>query len=174
MNAVKRWGQEHPELWEFILFNILSNCATITNFVVMWLCTCFVFAPLSSRPIRFLVFNYTNMEQDLGLCGFLSFLVATAVAQTVNFFVQKELVFKSSTQFSRAVPKYILLAVVLVAASAALPAYSQALFVGWGVPRGLVPALANLLNILVQVVLSYPAMKFWIMPREKNIAESKL
>ena len=31
MNAIKRWSREHPELWEFILFNVLSNCATITG-----------------------------------------------------------------------------------------------------------------------------------------------
>ena len=90
----------------------------------------------------------------------------------MNFFVQKNLVFKSNAQFSRAVPKYILLAVVLVIVSTALPAYSQALFVGWGIPRSFAPTLANILNILIQVVLSYPVMKFWIMPKEKNIADT--
>lgn len=61
-------------------------------------------------------------------------------------------------------PKYILLAVALVIISAALPAYSQALFVKLGVPQGLAPTLATIVNIVVQVVASYPAMKFWIMP----------
>ena len=172
MNAVKRWRREHPELWEFILFNVLSNCATITNFVVMWLCTGFVFASFSDRPFRFFIFNYTDVGNDMGLCGFLSFLTATAFAQTVNFFVQKNLVFKSNAQFSKAAPKYVLLAVVVVVISAALPAYTQALFVGWGIPRSFAPTLANILNILIQVALSYPAMKFWIMPNEKNIADA--
>ncbi len=162
---MKKWIEEHPDLWEFILFNILSNCATIANFVVMWVCTGFVFKAFASQPFRFSIFNYTNVESDLGLCGFLSFLVATAAAQTVNFFVQKNWVFKSNAQFSKAVPKYILLAVALVIISAALPAYSQALFVSVGIPAGLAPTLANLVNIVVQVVLSYPAMKFWIMPK---------
>lgn len=58
----------------------------------------------------FLIFHYTNVESDLGLCGFLSFLTATACAQTVNFFVQKNFVFKSNAAFSQAVPKYICLA----------------------------------------------------------------
>ena len=93
MTAIKRWIGTHPNLWQFILFNILSNCATITNFVVMWLCTGFVFAPLKDQPFQFFIFHYTNMESDLGLCGFLSFLVATAAAQTVNFFVQKKVQF---------------------------------------------------------------------------------
>ena len=94
--------------------------------------------------------------------------MATAAAQTVNFFVQKNLVFKSNAAFGKAVPKYIVLAVILVIVSAALPAYSQNLFVGMGLPKGLVPTLANVVNIVVQVALSYPAMKFWIMPKNSK------
>ena len=164
MGAIKNWTEKHPDLWEFILFNILSNCATVTNFVVMWLCTGFVFTAFKNQPFQWFIFNYTTPE-SLMLCGFLSFLVATAAAQTVNFFVQKNLVFKSNAQFSKAVPKYIFLAVILVIVSAALPAYSQALFIHLGMPAGLAPTLANIVNILVQVILSYPTMKFWIMPK---------
>ena len=51
--------------------------------------------------------------------------------------------------------------------SAALPAYSQALFVNIGIPQGLAPTLANIVNLIMQVVISYPAMKFWIMPDQK-------
>ncbi|WP_099467122.1 GtrA domain-containing protein [Konateibacter massiliensis] len=166
MNAIKKWIKAHPDLWEFILFNILSNCATVTNFVVMWLCTGFIFKSLKEIPFHFFIFDYTS-EGSLMLCGFLSFLIATAAAQTVNFFVQKNWVFKSNAAFASAVPKYILLAVVLVIVSAALPAYSQQLFIQMGIPTGLAPTLANVLNIFVQVVLSYPTMKFWIMPKQK-------
>lgn len=165
MERIKQWVNHHPNLWEFILFNLLSNCATITNFVIMWLCTGFIFTAFADQPFQFFIFRYTNVESDLGLCGFLSFLVATAAAQTVNFFVQKNMVFKSNAAFGKAVPKYIVLAVVLVILSAALPAYSQAAFVSWGVPAGLAPTLANVVNIVVQVVVSFPAMKFWIMPK---------
>lgn len=55
--------------------------------------------------------------------------------------------------------------VILVVLSAALPAYSQAFFVNVGIFQGLAPTLANVVNIVVQVVVSYPLMKFWIMPR---------
>ena len=108
--------------------------------------------------------RYTNVDRDLGLCGFLSFLVATAVAQTVNFFVQKNLVFKSNAAFENAVPKYMVLAIALVVMSAALPAYSQTALMALGVPAALAPTLANVVNIVVQVTVSFPAMKFWIMP----------
>lgn len=165
MSFVREWIKGHPNIWEFILFNVLSNVATVTNFVVMWICTGFVFRTLSQTPFRFLIFNYTNTSSDLGLCGFLSFLAATACAQTVNFFVQKNFVFKSNAAFSQAVPKYIGLAVLLVVVSAALPAYSQTVLVNLGVTQGAAPTLANVVNIIVQVVISYPAMKFWVMPK---------
>lgn len=170
MTALKRWIGTHPNLWEFILFNLLSNCATIVNFLSMWLCTGILFAPLRDQPFQFLFFDYTDVANDLGLCGFLSFLAATAAAQAVNFFVQKNLVFRSNAQFRQAIPKYILLAVVLVLISAALPAYSQAFLLRLGLPQVLVPTAANLINIVVQVVLSYPTMKFWIMPSGKERA----
>lgn len=99
---------------------------------------------------------------------FLSFLIATALAQTVNFFVQKNLVFKSNAAFGKAVPKYIMLAILLVIVSAALPAYSQAFFVNIGIGQGVAPTLANVVNIVVQVVISYPTMKFWVMPEQKE------
>lgn len=167
MSKFKLWIKAHPTLWEFILFNLLSNCATIVNFAVMWLCTGFVFVGLQNQPFQWLLFQYTT-EESLGLCGFLSFLTATAAAQTVNFFVQKELVFRSDAQFAQAVPKYIILAVTLVIISAALPAYSQRVLASWGVSRAILPTLANVINILTQVALSYPAMKFWIMPTAKK------
>ena len=167
MTVVKKWIEDHPNVWEFILFNLLSNCATVTNFIVMWICTGFVFRSFAGQPFQFLIFNYTNVESDLGLCGFLSFLAATALAQTVNFFVQKNLVFKSNADFGKAVPKYIVVAVVLVIVSAALPAYSQSFLVNMGVSAGLAPTLANVVNIVVQVLISYPSMKFWVMPDKK-------
>ncbi len=165
MGKVKTWIETHPNVWEFILFNLLSNCATVVNFAVMWICTGFVFRNLSDTPFEFLMFRYAdNLESNLGLCGFLSFLAATAAAQTVNFFVQKNFVFRSNADFQKAVPKYILLAVFIVLMSAALPAYSQSMLIRIGAAEGLAPTLANVLNIVMQVLISYPAMKFWIMP----------
>ena len=47
----------------------------------MWICTGFLFVSLENIPFQFFVFHYTQVESDLGLGGFLSFLVATAAAQ---------------------------------------------------------------------------------------------
>ena len=81
---IRNWIDEHPAVWEFILFNVLSNVATIVNFIAMWICTGFLFVSLENIPFQFFVFHYTQVESDLGLGGFLSFLVATAAAQAVE------------------------------------------------------------------------------------------
>ncbi len=169
MNVVKEWIEAHLNLWEFIKFNILSNVATIVNFIVMWIGTAtFTGFGWHHIPFKFLIFNYAeNIEQNLGMAGFLSFLVATALAQTVNFFVQKQFVFKSNAAFKDAIPKYIMLACALIIISAALPAYSQKFFRDIGVGASLVPTLANAVNIIVQVVISYPTMKYIVMPEKK-------
>lgn len=163
---MKKWIEEHPDLWEFILFNVLANCATVTNFIVMWICTGFLFKGLEEQPFHFWVFDYTSAD-SLMLGGFLSFLIATTAAQIVNYIVQKKFVFKSNAAFSTAIPKYVVMVVVLVVVSAALPAYTQDLLAGLGLPKGLIPTAANCINILAQVVISYPSMKFWIMPKKK-------
>lgn len=173
MKRLKAWKEKHPDIYEFILFNILSNCATITNFAVMWICTGFVFKSFREIPFRAFLFDYTTKE-SLMLCGFLSFLTATAAAQTVNFFVQKNLVFHSDAAFGKAAWKYAVLAVVLVLVSTALPAYSQRWLAGLGISESIVPTLANVLNILVQVVISYPTMKFWVMPGKKESPEENM
>lgn len=164
---MKKWIKKHPDLWQFILFNLLANCATITNFCVMWLCTGFVFRSCINTPFHFWVFDYTSSE-SLMLGGFLSFLAATTAAQIVNYFVQKKLVFRSSVAFAKAVPKYIVMVVVLVIISAALPGYTQKILIEAGIPENFAPTLANCGNILVQVVISYPSMKLWIMPSDEN------
>ncbi len=170
MELIKKWIETHPNLWEFIKFNILSNVATIVNFIVMWIATAvFTGCGWHLLSFKFLIFNYAdNIEQNLGLAGFLSFLIATVLAQTVNFFVQKQFVFKSNAAFKDAIPKYIMLAIALVIISAALPAYSQKFFRDIGIGASIVPTLANALNIIVQVVISYPTMKYIVMPEKKK------
>ena len=161
------WIEKHPDLWEFIKFNVLANIATVTNFILMWLGTGFVFKGLKDIPFKFFVFDYSAQE-SLMLCGFLSFLVATTAAQIVNYIVQKNLTFKSNASFSTAVPRYVVMVIVLVVVSAALPGYSQVFLSSLGFPSSLVPTLANFINIVVQVLISYPSMKFWVMPPEKK------
>lgn len=101
---------------------------------------------------------------------FLAALIAEIVAQTVNFFVQMKWVFKSDSSFKDAAWKYVILAVILVILSGFAPSYiatwSEQLGIG-----GWASVLTFVFNTLLAVVVSYPLLKFWIMPKNKKAEE---
>ena len=159
---VKAWKRAHPDLWEFILFNILSNCATVTNFVVLWLTTGICFANLT-QPFHWFIFDYTAPGSG-GLGGFLGFLVAYICAQIVNYIVQRKLVFGATVDISKTIGWYILTVTVAGIISVALPGYITPVlsqYVG-----SFAATVANVINIILQVVINYPMMKFVIMKKD--------
>ncbi|MGO3358968.1 MAG: PTS cellobiose transporter subunit IIC [Bifidobacterium crudilactis] len=171
--AVRRWISDHPNVWEFILFNVLSNISTITRFVVAWIGTAvFVSALGLTEPFSFLLFNYTS-EGSNGIGGFLTFLAAEVLAQVVNFVVQMKWVFKSDSAFADAAWKYAILAVIIVVVNLVLPGYVTALCVAWGMNSGVAATVASVVNTLLAVVVSYPLLKFWIMPKHDAQSEDK-
>ena len=168
VNAIKAWKDKNPNLYEFIMFNILSNVATATNFIVLWVSSSFLFANLTNRPFNWFIFNYP-IEAD-GLGGFLSFLAAYIAAQIVNYFVQKNLVFKSDNNLKKSIGWYILTVVVAGIISIWLPPYvielTAPIIGGWA------PTVANVVNIVVQVAVNYPMMKFVIMKKSDKKEET--
>ncbi|MCH3967392.1 MAG: GtrA family protein [Atopobiaceae bacterium] len=167
--AFKEWTEKHNGLWEFIKFNVLSNISTITRFVCTWVGTAvFVNAMGLTGAFSFLIFNYTSAGSN-GLGGFLTYLVAEVLAQVVNFFVQMKWVFKSDASFSKAAPKYAVLAVIIVVANLVLPSYVTGFCsTQLGMGSELAATVASLANTLLAVIISFPLLKFWIMPDSKG------
>lgn len=165
INRILEWIQKHPNLWEFIKFNILSNIATITNFILLWVGTGFLFSSFTNQPFNWFIFNYS--VDNGGLAGFLSFLLAYTGAQIVNFFVQRKMVFGANNSISSTLHWYILTVIFAGVVSIVLPPYTISLFMGWGLSVGLAQTLANVINIFLQVVINYPMLKFVIMKKEE-------
>ena len=162
--SFKEWTHEHEGLWQFILFNVLSNISTITRFVCTWVGTAiFIGALQLTTPFHLLIFSYPGTSDGgTGLGGFVTFLIAEVAAQVVNFFVQMKLVFKSDADFSEAAPKFALLAVVVVV-NLILPGHITAFCQNaLGMEAGLSGTIAAVVNTLLAVVVSFPALKFWI------------
>lgn len=164
MGAFGSWRERHPDLWEFVLFNVLSNVSTITRFVATWVGTAvFVGALGITEPFSLLLFDYSAPGSG-GLGAFLTFIVAEVLAQAVNFVVQKRWVFRSDASFSTAAPRFVVLAVVIVVVNLVLPGRVTALCQGWGLDAGVAATVASVVNTLLAVVVSYPLLKFWVMP----------
>lgn len=156
----KQLKSEHEQLYEFIMFNLLSNISTITNFVVLNICTNFLFKPLSSIEFNFLFFHYTVAAGGLG--GFLSFFVSFFTAQTTNFIVQRKLVFHADNKLGAAIPIYF----ITVAAVYVICLYTPTILMGQlttFVGTFWAANLTNVINIMIQVIIIYPVLKFVVM-----------
>lgn len=158
---MKGWIKQHPDIWEFIKFNILSNIATITNFIVLWIGSHLLFVSLSNRAFKWFIFNYSTSNG--GFNGFLSFLLAYVSAQIVNYIVQRKFVFGAQNDISKTLHWYILTVIVAGVVSIVLPPYTTAIFQNWGIDLSLAQMFANIVNIIIQVLINYPMMKFVIM-----------
>lgn len=164
MERTRKWIETHPDLWEFIKFNVLSNVATITNFILLWIGSNLLFKSLTQTPFQWTIFDY-DIEQG-GLGGFLSFLLAYIGAQIVNYIVQRKFVFGANNDISSTIHWYILTVVVAGILSIVLPQYTIEFFSNLGLGLGLSQTLANVVNIFVQVVVNYPMLKFVVMKKE--------
>ena len=167
--SFKQWKADHQAIWEFILFNILSNISTITRFVCTWIGTAIFISGMGmTSPFRFLIFDYTAPNSN-GLGGFVTFLIAETLAQVVNYFVQMKLVFKSDASAAESGPKYAVLAVLIVVVNLVLPGHVTNFCMStWGMDAGLAGTIASVVNTLLAVIVSFPLLKFWIAPDKKD------
>ena len=174
MDKLRAWAAAHPNWWEFIKFNVLSNVATLTNFLVLFVTTTFLFPALSDTPcllvpLDFLgqgayLFRYPAAPEGTGLCGFLGFLCAYVCAQAVNYVVQRRLVFGATVAVGRTMGWYVATVVTAGLICQVWSGYGTGLLME-GLSLGQTPAalLTNVINILIQVALNYPMMKFVVM-----------
>lgn len=163
MKWLRQWKEKHASLYEFIMFNLLSNIATITNFLVLNLGNSLLFKRFAEQDFSFWIFHYTVESGGLG--GFLSFLLSYACAQIVNFIVQRKLVFGSNNRLGKSIPIYIVTILVvyficLYIPPLVIPYLSGVVGSFWA------KNIANILNILIQVVINYPVMKFVVMKKQ--------
>lgn len=159
---LKEFKSNNPNLYEFIAFNLLSNIATIVNFAVLNFCKIFLFNNLNDIGFVFGIFDYS--VENGGLGSFLSFFISYALAQTVNYFIQRKFVFSSTNKKSITVIIYIITIILVYAICLYVPTIimsplTSMFGVFWGAN------LTNLVNIIIQVVINYPVMKFIVMKK---------
>ena len=142
--AFKEWKEEHQALWEFILFNVLSNVSTASRFVVTWVGTALT-----------------------GGAGTVVVFLAELIAQVVNYFVQMKFVFKSTADFSKSAPKYAVLALVIIVMNSFIVPWAGSALIAAGVGEALVNNIVvPVAGTLLAVLISFPLLKFWIVPGE--------
>lgn len=140
--AFQQWKEEHQAIWEFILFNILSNVSTAARFVVTWVGTALT-----------------------GGAGTVVVFLAELASQVVNYFVQMKFVFKSTADFSQSAPKYAVLAVIIIVMNSIIVPKVGDLLINMGVAATAVNGvIVPVAGTLLAVLISFPLLKFWIAP----------
>lgn len=158
IHSILIWQLNHPTFYQFIAFNLLSNCATITNFVVLWLSSLLFFKNFTS-PFNWWLFDYSKPASG-GIGGFYSFVLSYICAQIVNYFVQRNVVFGAS--FGKwKLFWYIITVLFAGLVSVILPPY----IIGCLTPyfHEFSVTIANIFNIIAQVIINWPMMKFIVM-----------
>lgn len=178
------FAAKRPELAQFAIFTGLSIAMTVLQLVLMpvakwgfgatslvdtsfqWLS-----AGTGGNGQEFFVFDYGAGSLASGggggLAYFLAVQITIAVAQTINFFLQRNVTFKSDTSMVRAGIWYAIAYVVITFAAAGLQGLYKApvydLFMNtWGMGAS-GEALADMTTMMINAILSffvfYPVLK---------------
>lgn len=136
--AWNRFKEKHPTLAQFVVFFILSNGVTILQMVLMpvlkaaFAGTALVNTPFQVLPVghnldgsQYYVFNYAAGPVAAdgtggGLAYFLAVQITMAIAQVINFFLQRNVTFKSNSSIGRAAFWYVVAYVVITLVAGAL------------------------------------------------------
>ncbi len=170
-----------PTVAQFIMFSLLSTGMTVLQLALMPLFKgIFNLTPLVDQTFQALAVN-TNADGSPfylfdyaagalptgggGLAYFLAVQVTLLIAQVINFFLQRNVTFKSDTNIWRAAAWYSVAYVLITFAAAALQGFYKEPIYQWMVDRwgstGEVGAdlVTMIINALISVVVYFPILK---------------
>ena len=178
---VKKWSlfkEKHPGLSQFLVFFVLSNGVTVLQLVLMPVfkdifdATNLVNTNFQVFPVgqnvdgsQYYIFNYaTGLISEGGgggLAYFLAVQITLAIAQIINFFLQRNVTFKSKSNIWRAAFWYVLayIAITIIAGTAQgfykTPIYN--LFINtWGMGK-VGETIADVITMIINSAIS-----FWV------------
>lgn len=173
-----RFQCEHPTLAQFIVFFILSNGVTILQMVLMPMLkstfagTALVNIPFKVLPVghnldgsQYYIFNYADGPVAAdgtggGLAYFLAVQITMGIAQIVNFFLQRNVTFKSNSSIAKAAFWYVLAYIVITVLAGALQGLYKApiyAFLMRVLGNGLGETLADFITMIINCAIS-----FWV------------
>ncbi len=184
-----RFKEKHPTLAQFLVFFVLSNGITVLQLLLMpilksiFMGTALVDIPVQIFPVgrnldgsQYFIFNYAAGPIDAaglggGLAYFLAVQITLAVAQSINFFLQRNVTFKSDGSIAKAAFWYVLAYIVITLAAGALQGVYKAPIYAFFM-KNMGGAGQTLADIITMVINS--AISFWVFfPIFKDIFKEK-
>ena len=180
------WGkfkQKHPDMAQFIVFFMISNGVTVLQMILMpFIKYLFGFTSLVTTNFQVLpighnldgsvyyVFDYASGSiangGGGGLAYFLAVEITLLIAQIINFFLQRNVTFKSNTSIITAAVWYFIAWVIISVGAAALqglyktPIYEFCMnLMGQGAGMTAADLITMLINCVISFWVFFPIMK---------------
>jgi putative flippase GtrA len=135
----KKFAEKHPTIAQFLVFFVVSNGVTILQMILMPLVKyLFGFTSLVDTNFQVLhcgsvggspyyVFDYAagaiSEGGGGGLAYFLAVEITMAIAQVINFFLQRNVTFKSNSSVAKAAFWYVVAYIIISIGAAALQGF---------------------------------------------------
>ena len=135
----KNFSEKHPTIAQFLVFFIVSNGVTVLQMILMPVIKYFfAMTTLVSTNFQVLqcgsvggspyyVFDYAagaiSEGGGGGLAYFLAVEITMAIAQVINFFLQRNVTFKSNSSVAKAAFWYVLAYIIISIGAAALQGF---------------------------------------------------
>ncbi len=175
--------KKHPTIVEFIVFFLISNGVTVLQMILMPLLKyLFGFTPLVDTNFqvmqvgrnldgsRYFVFDYARGAISGGggggLAYFLAVEVTLLIAQVINFFLQRNVTFKSNSSIGKAAVWYFVAWIIIsVGASALQGLYKVPVYdffmdhLGKGAGVTVADVITMIINCAISFWVFFPIMK---------------
>ncbi|WP_342758350.1 GtrA family protein [Kineothrix sedimenti] len=180
----RNFAEDHKNIMEFLKFFIISNGVTVLQMILMPVFKG-IFAHTGLTDINFqlwpvdreadgstyYIFNYAAGTLDAGggggLAYFLAVQITMAIAQVINFFLQRNVTFKSKGNVYKAAMWYVIAYIIITLSAAALQGWYKepiyTLFIHtWNMgKKG--ETIADLITMIINCIISfwvyYPILK---------------
>ncbi len=183
VGAWDHFREKYPTLAQFFVFFVLSNGVTVLQMVLMpvlkaaFAGTALVNIPFQVFPVghnldgsQYYIFNYAagSIAMDGtggGLAYFLAVQIAMAVAQVINFFLQRNITFKSNGSIGKAAFWYVIAYVAITLVAGALqglykaPIYSILMSSMGGVGQTIADMITMTINCVISFWVFFPIFK---------------
>lgn len=185
---------KHPDVAQFLVFFLVSNGVTVLQVIMMPVFRGLLGgAGLVERNFQVLpvganldgsiyyVFNYAaGALSDGGGGGFAYFLavqITMAIAQIINFFLQRKVTFKSNANMARAASWYVIAYLIISLSAAALQGFYKApiydLFMNTigmgGTGERIADGITMVINCVISFWVFYPILKIIFREEPANL-----
>lgn len=174
-NAWRRFEEKRPGTAQFLMFFLLSNGVTVLQLAMMPILrnilnqTALVDTDFQVWPIgsnvdgsQYYIFDYPAgqlPEGGGGLAYFLAVQITIAIAQVINFFLQRNITFKANNSVAKAAFWYVIAYILITIGAAAAQGFYKAPIYSWTMevwPSG-GEAVADVITMIIN-----SAIAFWI------------